>query len=282
MQYDATRLALFHPERQPPLDPALFAARGDALAAELARLAYIRFEEDAAPLVAALAALELRDHGLFHDPATGSQGLAALDAAGTAWIAFRGTQPDSLQDLATDARAWPRDWPGGGRVHAGFARAWLGKDDEGLAGQVARWMGGRSCERIVATGHSLGGALATLLAGADERVELVTFGSPRIGDRAFAKRFVGRPVRRYVECRDLIARVPPEPLFAHVGALHYVDRHGGIQVDPDASFIAADRRAGGFDYLRRHAWRPGNVLLRGLADHAPINYVTAVLGLRES
>lgn len=281
MQYDPTRLALYHPQRQPPLDPALLAARGDGLAAELARLAYWRFEDDPAPLQAALTALGLGEHGLFRDPAVGSQGFVALDGAGTGWIAFRGTQPDSLKDLATDARTWPREWPGGGRVHAGFARAWLGTGDEGLAGQVVRWLGERACARIVATGHSLGGAIATLLAAGDERVELVTFGSPRVGDRTFAERFAGRVVRRYAECRDLIARIPPEPLFAHVGTLHYVDRHGRIHVAPEEAFIAADRRAGAFDYLRRHAWRPGNVLLRGLADHAPINYVSALLGLRE-
>lgn len=279
MQYDATRLALLHPERQPPLDPALFAASGDGLAAELARLAYFRFEDDPAPLKAALNALGLAQVGLFNDPAMGSQGFAAMDAAGTAWIAFRGTQPDSLKDLATDARAWQREWPGGGRVHAGFARAWLGAED-GLAGQVVRWLGERQAVRIVATGHSLGAALATLLAAGDERAELVTFGSPRVGDRAFAARFAGRAARRYVDCCDLITRVPPGPLYTHFGKLKYADRHGRLHTAPDEALIAADRRAGSFGYLRRHAWRPGNVLLRGLADHAPVNYISAVLGLR--
>jgi len=28
-------------------------------------------------------------------------------------------------------------------------------------------------------------------------------------------------------------------------------------------------------------WRTGNVLWRALADHAPINYVSALLGARE-
>lgn len=40
--------------------------------------------------------------------------------------------------------------------------------------------------------------------------------------------------------------------------------------------------SGSLDYLRRHAWRPGNLLLRSLADHAPVNYISAVLGLRGS
>lgn len=282
MQYDPTRLALFHPERSPPLDPALLVPGSDGLAAELARLAYLRFEDDPAPLRAALAALGLTDHGLFHDPQVGSQGYAALDGAGTAWLAFRGTQPDSLKDLATDARAWPREWPGGGRVHAGFARAWLGGGgDDALAGQVGRWLADKAPARIVATGHSLGGALATLLAAGDERAELVTFGSPRVGDRAFAARFGGRIARRHADCCDLIARIPPEPFYAHVGTLHYADRHGRLHVAPDAAVIAADRRAGSLGYLRSHAWRPGTVLLRSLADHAPVNYISAVLGLRE-
>ncbi len=281
MHYDPTRLALFHPERLPPLDPALLAPGSDGLAAELARLAYLRFEDDPAPLLAALAALGLTGAGLLHDPQVGSQGFAALDGAGTAWLAFRGTQPESLKELATDARAWAREWPGGGRVHAGFARAWLGGGAGALAEQVARWLADMAPARIVATGHSLGGALATLLAAGDERAELVTFGSPRVGDRAFAARFAGRPARRYANCCDLIARIPPEPVYAHVGTLHYADRHGRLHVAPAESLITADRRAGSLGYLRRHAWRPGTVLLRSLADHAPVNYISAVLGLRE-
>lgn len=282
MRYDPTRRSLYSPESGAPLDPALFAGNGDALAAELARLAYWRFEADPAPLTTALAAHGLRDIALFHDAGVNSQGFAALDGAGTAWCAFRGTQPDSLKDMANDARAWPRDWPGGGKVHAGFARAWLGTGPEpGLAAQVAQWLAQRGPARLVVTGHSLGAALATLCAAEHARAELVSFGSPRVGNADFAACFAGRQARRHVDCCDVIARIPPEPLYAHVGALHYYDRHGRLLAAPGDAAIAADRRAGAFDYLARHAWRPGNVVLRGLADHAPVNYVSALLGLRE-
>jgi hypothetical protein len=32
------------------------------------------------------------------------------------------------------------------------------------------------------------------------------------------------------------------------------------------------------EYLLKYAWKSGNVGVRDLADHAPINYVTAIAG----
>ena len=50
---------------------------------------------------------------------------------------------------------------------------------------------------------------------------------------------------------------------------------------PDAGFIARDRRAARLAYLRRHGWKFWkNVPSRLGADHAPINYVSALLGPR--
>lgn len=41
-----------------------------------------------------------------------------------------------------------------------------------------------------------------------------------------------------------------------------------------------DRAAGEPWYLQNQAWNRGTVFLRIFADHAPINYVSACLGLR--
>ena len=35
------------------------------------------------------------------------------------------------------------------------------------------------------------------------------------------------------------------------------------------------------EYFIKYGGRIGNVLFRDLADHAPVNYVSAVLGVRE-
>ena len=48
--------------------------------------------------------------------------------------------------------------------------------------------------------------------------------------------------------------------------------------DPAPSMIEADRAEGRGRYAAEHAWKPGSVLLRELADHAPINYARAFFG----
>jgi triacylglycerol lipase len=64
--------------------------------------------------------------------------------------------------------------------------------------------------------------------------------------------------------------------YTHVAKPNYVDRNGLITVDPSDSFTASDRAAAEIDYLLRYAWRIGNVGVRDLADHTPVNYVWAV------
>jgi hypothetical protein len=46
-------------------------------------------------------------------------------------------------------------------------------------------------------------------------------------------------------------------------------------VPPEAA--SADRAAARVDYLEKFAWRVGSVLVRDLADHAPINYVRVLV-----
>ena len=66
---------------------------------------------------------------------------------------------------------------------------------------------------LVLTGHSLGGATATMLA---ERLRerfpellLVTFGSPRPGNRDFRRRMADLPHYRYVHGDDVVPKSPP-------------------------------------------------------------------------
>ena len=107
------------------------------------------------------------------------------------------------------------------------------------------------------TGHSLGAAMATLMAARHPQAELVTFGSPRVGDEAFAAQFEDRDVRRYVDCNDVVTMVPPGLIgYVHAGEMHYIDRFGIVHPKPpDASAIAEDRQIGRRDYRRRYAWQ---------------------------
>jgi hypothetical protein len=263
------------------MDPSWSA---DAVAAEFSRLAYVRFEVGEAyrQIVAdSVRQLGYGDTGFFHDPRQGearkldAQGFAARSEAGDAIIAFRGTQPDSLHDLWSDANAAPAPWPGGGWVHRGILEAL-----ESLLPQVESWLAGHSIGRVTVTGHSLGAAMATLLAARLGSAELITIGSPRVGNGDFARALEGRQVRRYVDCTDMVTDLPPALGYAHLGALHYIDADGKVHL-PGASLpsLARDHLKANADYLAS-VLRLGNVPMRALADHAPINYVSAMLGRR--
>ncbi|MEY2928155.1 MAG: hypothetical protein RL367_2632 [Pseudomonadota bacterium] len=275
IDYNPTRRALFNPELDPPLDPGAYAWTLDALCAELSRLAYWRFESDGiAPLEAALAGHGLGDVTGFDD-GHGSQGFGCVDAGGRPFIAFRGTQPDQARDFLTNAKFWLVDWQGVGQVHKGFWQS-LSR----LLLQIQSWLATRDQARLVLTGHSLGAALANLLAGLYPDAELVTIGSPRVGDAAFAGSFAGRAVRRYVDCTDLVTKVPPLP-YRHLPQESYIDRTGRVLAQPPGRLArAADQLWGAAGFQIRYLTTANRNFVRSLADHAPVNYVSAVLGVR--
>ena len=84
---------------------------------------------------------------------------------------------------------------------------------------------GAETKKIWITGHSFGGALASLYAGMlisnDYRVYGVyTFGSPRAGDETFVESLnntVVGPHYRVVNAGDIVVHLPPEPFYSHAG-----------------------------------------------------------------
>jgi triacylglycerol lipase len=83
--------------------------------------------------------------------------------------------------------------------------------------------------------------------------------------------------RRYVDCGDIVTRIPPETFgFVHVGDPYYIKLDRSIAFNPATNLIKADQDQAREQYLIDYAWKIGNVAVRDLADHAPINYVTAV------
>lgn len=274
--YDASQQALYHPE----LSPTVFGTRTlspDGICAELARLAYTRFESSDAEekkLKRALKAGGLSEFITFATKRTGTQGFGAVGSDGTVYVAFRGTQADDPTDIGIDADLRLRSWRAGGKVHTGFSQAL-----DSIWSAVEQWLKSQDQSRVWITGHSLGAALATLAASLVPGATLVTFGSPRVGDGVFAASFAQRDVRRYVDCSDVVTMVPPELLgYQHVGLILYIDQHGAFQAwkentrgDP----IDKDRWQARATYLTQLAWKFGNVGSRGLADHTPVNYVRA-------
>jgi hypothetical protein len=278
MDYDPTRRSLYSPETGDPVADFSAAWPIDAICAELSRLAYYRFEATQKPrLDSALTRAGFTASTLFTGEGWGTNGFGTLGPDGTAYVAFRGTQPDSLLDIVVDARFLPRRFDGGGRVHAGFLDAYAS-----ILDVLAGWIGTAGRTRLVATGHSLGAALATILAAAHPRATLVTFGSPPVGTRAFAALFAGRPARRYVDCADVVAAVPAGILgYVHLPDLHYIDSSGTVYATPPTpAEQLRDQVRARLDYPFRYGGS-GNVASRSFADHAPINYVSALLGRRE-
>jgi endonuclease G len=142
-------------------------------------------------------------------------------------LAFRGTQMTNLGDWLTDLNVLPitRDY---GVVHRGFLTAF----------QVVQTVLEDHLRRLdgiplVVTGHSLGGALATIAAaewrGRHSIRGVYTFGQPAVGRSTFPQ-YMGLHYSskffRIVYRDDVVARVPFS--FAHVGKPFRFDRNGEV------------------------------------------------------
>ena len=274
--YDASRASLLHPASRPTLFSKDSAKQlpQDAIFAECARLAYLRFESDPAQrqqLTDALSNLDATALEFFNHAPSDTQAYGAvLPDIGTL-VAFRGTEPDRVKDLVIDAEAGPTAWIDGSRVHTGFARAFAG-----VRAAIEAWLAQRAATRPIVTGHSLGAALATLAASVWSCTRLTTIGSPRVGDAKFVGT-IRAPVFRYVDCCDLVTRIPPDGAwYEHVGERLYIDRNGQLQPGASDADVEDDQKQARENYLLHMALVPGNNPVRDLSDHAPNNYLRAL------
>lgn len=151
-------------------------------------------------------------------------------------VSFRGTS--SSKDILVDLNVFTRtprfaeDVDKRIRVHHGFADQY-----DGLRERVMECMKER--KRILVLGHSLGGALATICAldcalHTTSDVDCVSFGSPRTGNKTFAKYFK-KNVETSVRCvhnRDIVTCLPLPLRFRHVtGAMNLRTRWFSSPVD---------------------------------------------------
>ena len=171
------------------------------------------------------------------------------------------------RDLMTDLDALPQAWPGGGKVHRGFAGA-LERVWPQIEGPLAALD-----LPVLYTGHGLGGALATLAASRRPPETLYTFGAPRAGDKAFATTLARTAAYRYVNCCDAVALLPPA-VYQPAGRLRYIDSDGRLR---DAEEDEAARAKARSAHFRKTLGQWDKVWIRDLVDHAPVNYVKALL-----
>ncbi len=154
-------------------------------------------------------------------------------------ISFRGTET-KWHDIVTDGKAWRtklegEGWSKWGSVHSGFHSA-FNSISKVLHEKLKEYEG--TDVKIWITGHSLGGALATLLAAdifrlnrLDRKLDLrgvYTFGSPRVGNNAFHDRFTEEAtnnktrVVRFRNGDDAVTHIPGFLEYKHVGTLAHL------------------------------------------------------------
>ncbi len=180
--------------------------------------------------------------------------LEALDLEArspTLYLTFRGTSTptEALLDLNAQQVDFPLLSGDGGGTHKGFTDRYQDLH-AAIAADVEVQLASHPSARIAITGHSLGGAVATLAAAALAEqtgvpVSCYTFASPRVGDRDFVARFEALVADswRVTNPRDLVPGAPedaplgPDSPFAglfyeHVGVrvdLPFDDREGAVE-----------------------------------------------------
>ncbi len=175
-------------------------------------------------------------------------------------IACRGTEPNEWNDVKADIDATSALAETVGRVHRGFKQEvddiWPTLENSLKNNHKTLWF----------TGHSLGGAMATICAGrcllshinsVPEQIQ--TFGSPRVGN----KRYINHAkvnYLRWVNNNAIVTRVPPAWTgYRHTGTKMYLNSKGKL-TNPTTPQLAHDRwkglisglRKGTIDYFSDH------------------------------
>jgi V8-like Glu-specific endopeptidase len=143
-----------------------------------------------------------------------------------AMVSFRGTESRGDWFYNANVPGRTRDY---GVVHRGFLGAF-----QAVEYRLQKALSQLNGRRLLVTGHSLGGAIATIMAAEWQRTMpptwVVTFGQPAVcrGESKMFMRinYAGR-FFRFVNDDDVVARVPPR--YEHVGRLLHFDAKGNLQ-----------------------------------------------------
>ena len=229
-----------------------------------------------------------------------------LDGPDTLILAFRGTRVEGFQDptarfhflklnwsdLVSDMNFPRQDIGNGRKAHKGFVAA-LDLVYKEMKSVVSRVKQQSPDKQIWCTGHSLGAALATVAAdrlSQEFKVQgLYTYGSPRVGDKAFVDSFPVPNTYRFVHHCDAVTMVPPPGMFSHVGGLRYLTVDGRMLEQEEKHGLFDDLREG-VDFWKkmvkaaRADFQIDNmttwpVPIEALADHAPVNYANKTWNL---
>lgn len=188
-------------------------------------------------------------------------------------IAFRGT--DEIDDWLDNLKAFSTDQLFGG-FHYGFFSSledvWKPID------MKCRFLQQQKKRPIFFTGHSLGGAMATVAAAKyiyeDKPFNnLYTFGQPRVVTRETA-RILNSECRsiyfRFHNNNDIVTRVPARLMgYSHAGSYLYISEEKEIHPEAGFWFKFVDYIDGAIESLKEKG-------IDGIEDHNMDNYLEAV------
>jgi len=216
----------------PPVKRAAYSDRMAWVLASMSHLAYDRFEDGGktkALLLKKLAGGGFKWVKGFSYTGTGTQAfLVVKDDRSYAVLAFRGTE-QNWRDIQTDIRARRIKTPKG-KIHLGFKNAFASIEED-IKKSLVRLEG----IPLYITGHSLGGALATVATQilewdsrfTDQIAACYTFGSPRVGNDEYDSS-IKSMFYRVVNTTDVVTIVPLLLMgFVHVGDVRFLLRNMG-------------------------------------------------------
>eukprot|EP01064_Diplonema_japonicum_P010710 TRINITY_DN17946_c0_g1_i1.p1 TRINITY_DN17946_c0_g1~~TRINITY_DN17946_c0_g1_i1.p1 ORF type:complete len:1237 (+),score=163.75 TRINITY_DN17946_c0_g1_i1:82-3711(+) len=197
-------------------------------------------------------------------------------------VCFRGT--DNIANVKTDCQmmrdiypsmlgdaSWHRELP---KVHRGFLKAFQNICSE-VTERLQPLLQENPETQLCITGHSLGGALAVLMAyhvkkNFQRDAMVYTFGSPRVGNASFSSIYdAAVPATfRVVNQSDVVATMPfalKGFLFKHTGREVCIDKKGNLIIEPTfiEKFIAPTKTLGLFKI-----GGSANILDHGLVRYA--------------
>lgn len=175
---------------------------------------------------------------LIEDKKTDTECFICVTENDAVHIVFRGTEPDSRRDWATDLDFRSVDFLGQ-PTHSGFVKA-----IRAIGPKLKEALSQHKGKEMYFTGHSLGGALALLAPMwlGLKPTRIVTFGQPKTIHKAASEFIQGAPYVRYVNNSDIVPKIPFKWMakYRHFGELKYFDKNGVLHTNPDHLFRFLD------------------------------------------
>lgn len=194
-------------------------------------------------------------------------GITISDKQHRIVVVFRGSE--SLKDFVQDIKINKISLGDNIRVHDGFYQQLIENYDQ-LEQIVKKLLEKHPTYQLYVTGHSLGGALATLYSymlssKIDQSITVMTFGSPRVGNYKFADSFMKKKNiihYRITNGRDIITALPIINYY-HTG-YHIILKNHQIKTQMNNNCLLKWYRSSIL-----HNWR--------IDDHLLVNYFRNII-----